>query len=278
MTKILRRILSTPAGRTAIMLWQRYCSHDVSHQAAALAYYLLFSLFPLMILVTSLVGRLPLDLSGILATLAPILPEDVLTLIRSYLGYVSAHTGRSMVYFSVVFSVWFPMRATNCLMHAVRRAYDLGAPERPLLYRCKVLIYTVLLLVSIVLTLLLATLSRSITAALAAVLGLPFPDLWGLLRFLALGFVIFLALAALYTAAQDRRLPLARLLPGALLSTLAWITLSAVYSFYTEYISDYSAVYGALGAVMVSLIWLYLTAITLILGAECNNIPQGETL
>lgn len=275
MSTILHRILSTVPGRTCLLLWRQYSDHDIAHQAAALAYYLLFSLFPLLILVTWLVGKLPLDPAGILAALAPILPSDVLALIRSYLSYISEHIGRSMVYFSIVFSVWFPMRATDCLMHAVRRAYGLGAPKRPILYRCKVLLYTVLLLMTLALTLLLATLSRSIIAALAAALHLPFPDLWGILRFLVLGFVIFLALAALYTAAQDRHTPLSHLIPGAILSTLAWIALSAVYSFYTEYISDYSAIYGALGAVIVSLIWLYLTGITLILGAECNNIPRA---
>lgn len=274
MKTFYRRAMKTRVGRAVLLLRQHYVGHDVAHQAAALAYYLLFSLFPILILVSSLIGRLNLDLSGILSTLTPILPRDVLALIESYLGYAAAHTGRSMLYFSAVFSIWFPMRSTNCLMHAVRRAYDLDAPEFPLLYRLKVLLYTVLLLISLTLSLILATLSRTAVAALSTVLGLPegFSRLWGLLRFLLLGLIIFAALGALYTAAQDRRISFFEVFPGALLSTLAWIAISAVYSFYTEHLSHYSAVYGALSAIVVVLIWLYLTAITLILGAEWNHL------
>lgn len=259
--------------RAILLLWRRYRDHDVAHQAAALAYYLLFSLFPILILVSSLIGRLHLDLSGVLSTVAAILPRDVLLFIESYLSYASAHTGRSMLYFSLVFSVWFPMRSTDCLMRAVRRAYDLDAPAYPLLYRLKVLLYTVLLLFSLTLTLILATLSREAVAVLSAVVGLPteFSRLWGLLRFFVMGLILFAALGALYTAAQDRRISFSEVFPGALLSTLAWITLSAAYSFYVEHISHYSVVYGALSAIVVVLIWLYLTAITLILGAELNH-------
>lgn len=256
----------------AAALWRRYSRHDVSHQAAALAYFLLFSLFPILILSGSLIGRLDADLSGILSTLSHILPERFLALVESYLSYASAHTGQALMFSSLILSVWFPMRSTDCLMHAVRRAYALSEPEHPLLYRCKVLLYTALLLFSIALTLLLATLSRSAVVSLSALWGLPdgFAQLWGFLRFLVMGLIVFAALGALYAAAQDGGLRLRAILPGALLSTLAWITLSAVYSFYSDYISDYDHFYGTLSTAAVILIWLYLTAVTLIMGAELN--------
>lgn len=255
-------------------LWRRYTQHDVSHQSAALAYFLLFSLFPILILVSICIQNLDVDLSGLLSTLSHILPESVLILIEYYIDYASEHIGRSLLYFSLFFSIWFPMRATDCLIHAVRRAYALSAPKHPLLYRCKTLLYTALLLISLALTGLFATLSRNVVAILSVLLGLPerFAQLWGLLRFLILGLIIFAALSALYAIAQDTRTPLSAILPGALVSTLAWIALSAVYSFYTEYISNYDLVYGTLSTVAIVLIWLYLTAVILIMGAELNAV------
>ena len=251
-------------------LSRRYARHDVSHQAAALAYFLLFSLFPILILVSRLIGTL--DLSGLLATLRHILPERVVLLMEHYLFYAAGHTGRSLLWFSAVFSVWFPMRATDCLVHAVRRAYSLSEPPRPFIHRVKVLLYTVLLLLSLSLTALVAALSRGVVAALTEHLGLPgeFARIWGFLRFAALGLIVFGALTVLYAIAQDRRVFLNEILPGAALSTLAWITLSAVYSFYTDFFANYDLVYGALSAVAVVLIWLYLSAIALIMGAEFN--------
>lgn len=261
------------------MLLRRYTAHAVAREGAALAYYLLFSLFPLLILLSSLIGQLSLDISGILRTLSIFLPGDVLRLTEGYLIYVSENTNRAMLWFGLVFSIWFPMRATGSLMGAVRRAYGLPAPKRRIRYAFRVAFYTVLLLFSMALTLLLATLSQNAVAILADTVGLPkdFASLWHMARFLLLGLVAFGALAALYAAAQDTLRGARSILPGAILSTLSWIALSAFYSFYAEFLSNYDLIYGTLGAVVVLLIWLYLTALLLILGAEINALlaPSG---
>ena len=276
----LRRLLAAVMRNRGILflirLIRRYQIHDVAQQGAALAYYLLFSLFPILILVSSLIGQLEPDLTDLPKTLAPILPEGVLIVVNAYLSYVSEHVSLSMLYFSAVFSVWFPMRATACLMRAVRRAYDLGTPKSRIRHTFKVLFYTILLLVSLLLTLLLMTLGRRFMTALGGILSLPgqLTRLWGVLRLLVLGLIVFAALAALYATAQDKRCPLRSILPGAAVSTLAWIVISSGYAFYAENISNYSAIYGALGAIVVLLIWLYLTSLTLIVGAEINHALQ----
>ena len=248
---------------TPVALIKRYTVHDISQHGAALAYYLLFTLFPLLIFVSSLIGQLHLDSDMITETLTPVLPADVLALTQEYLRYVSEHTGASTLWFSAVFSIWFPMRATFCLMRAVRLAYGLGEPEKPRLYVFKVLFVTVALLFCLILTLLLMTLGGRIVAVLL-------PQIWRVLRFVVLGVIVFGALSALYAAAQDQPRCARAILPGAALATLSWIILSFGYSVYAEKLANYSAVYGALSAIIVLMIWLYLTALTLILGAEVN--------
>ena len=260
--------------RVTIQLISRYLAHDIARQGAALAYYLLFSLFPLTILVSSLIGQLKLDLSGVLDTVSPLLPEEVLRLAQTYLVYVSEHVSRSMLWFSAVFSVWFPLRATRCLLRSIRAAYSLGAPKHRLRYLFRVVFFTVLLLFCLVTTLLLMTVGSKWMHTLSSIFPLPrfFPRTWSLIRFIVLGAIIFATVFALYAAAQDVRCPIRTLFPGAALATFAWLTLSFGYSFYTENITQYSTVYGALDTVVVLLIWLYLTAVTLILGAEFNHI------
>ncbi len=256
------------------LLLRRYFSHDVACQAAALVYYLLFSLFPLLILVSSLISTLIHDVPAIPDTLSAVLPESVLVIAETYLNYVSENVSRSMLWFSAVFSVWFPLRATRCLLRSVRIAYGLGKPKHKFRYHFRTVFFTVLLLTCLVTSLLLLSLGSRAAQAMMSVWSLPryFPGLWGVLRFIFLSAVIFAAVFALYAAAQDERRPIYALLPGAALATPAWIAVSLGYSFYAEHISNYSAVYGALGAVIVLLIWLYLTAITLIMGAEFNHI------
>lgn len=256
-----------------------YFSHDISQQSAALAYYLLFALFPLLIFVSGLIGQLHIDLSLITDTLAPILPAHILTLAEDYLYYVSDHLSVSILWFSAVFSVWFPMRATFCLLRAVRRAYGLPDPKNHLRHAFKVLFITILLLFCLVLTLVLITLSERLILALAQTFAFlqAFSRLWSILRFAVLGIVVLTALSALYAAAQDKPRRARAILPGAALSTLAWIALSFCYSVYAENFSNYSAVYGALSTIVVLMIWLYLTALTLILGAELNHTILSDT-
>ena len=127
----------------------RYFNHTVAHEAAALAYYLLFMLFPLMIFFSSLLGLLELDVSGIILSLQHLLPSGVLDVLESYLLYVGQTSSRNMLWFGLVFTIYFPMRAADCLMTSVRKAYHLPRPKNQILHTAKVLLYTVFLLVSI---------------------------------------------------------------------------------------------------------------------------------
>ena len=100
------------------------------------------------------------------------------------------------------------------------------------------------------------------------------------LRFVIWGTVVFAAVGLLYAMAQDVRRSGRSIVPGALASLAAWMALSAGYSYYVEHFANYSVIYGTLGTVVVLLIWLYLTAAALIMGAEWNDalaaVDRGE--
>ena len=273
MPKWFRSAARSRPGRFLSGILRRYFVHDVARQAAALAYYLLFATFPFLIFVSSLLGLLELDLTGIVRVLTPLLPAGVVNFLMAYLGYVSISTSRSMLWFALVFSIWFPMRSANCLMGAVRRAYHLPRPRRPVVYWWKVLLYTVFLLVTMVVTLALMTVGQRVLGVLEQAMAVPelFVKLWVPLRFAVLGVVVFAAVGLLYAMSQDERRPGREIVPGVVFAMAAWMALSASYSFYVENFSNYSLIYGTLGTVIVLLIWLYLTAAVLILGAEIND-------
>jgi len=126
-------------------------------------------------------------------------------------------------------------------------------------------------------TLALMSLGGRAVAFLLEALQLPgeLVRLWNVLRFGVVALVAFCALGLLYAAAQDRELPVGAVVPGALAALACWLLFSAFYAFYVDHFGNYSAIYGALGAVMVLLIWLYLTAVVLIMGAEINGALTG---
>lgn len=270
----VKKINNSLPGRFLTKTVERYLLHGVAREAAALAYYLLFMLFPLMIFLSNLIGLLDLDISGISGYLNTLLPSGVVELVTSYLSYVSQTSSQKMLWFGLVFTVYFPMRAADCLMMSVRRAYHLSRPKNQFFYMLKVLLYTVSLLVTIALTLALSTVGRAVLEFAGRFIVVPeaFIELWTDLRFLVLGGVMFGAIGLLYAVSQDERQSAGNVLPGALTALVGWMVVSAAFSFYVEHFASYSVIYGALGTVIVLMMWLNLTAIVLIMGAEINGV------
>lgn len=262
----------TAAGRLAADMLRRYYTHDVARDSAALTYYLLFAIFPLLIFISTLLGLLDLDIAYITSVLEPLLPVDVVDVIQSYLEYVSANQSRQLLWFSLVFSIWFPMRATGCLMHSLRKAFGRSAPENILLGQLRTLLFTIWMIFVIGLTLALVVVGRRALYFLSGFLPLSetFISVWGYLRFIILGLVMAISLGILYQLALGQRRPLREVLPGVGSSLAAWLLLSMAFSYYVENMARYAQLYGSIATIVVVLLWLYMSGQVLILGAELS--------
>jgi len=263
--------------RIAILLLRRWLRHGVAIQSAALAFYLLFTVFPLLIFVSALLGLLQLDTAAILSGLREILPREVVDVAEMYLNHVGARPSLRLLLFGMVFSVYFPMRAANSLMRSVRTAYHLGPPRNAVRHLVKTLAYTVMLIGTIALTLILMTVGDRLLLLAVEELGVPLfaAALWAWLRFPVIAVAGYFALLLLYALSQDRRRPWRELWPGTVAALGAWLLLSWLYSFYVDHIARYSTLYGSIGTVIVVLVWLNISAAILILGAELNGVLTG---
>lgn len=169
------------------------------------------------------------------------------------------------------------MRAANALLLSVRKAYGMGRPKHFVRHQLKVFLYTIFLILTILLSLVLVTVGHNVLDLCAdrlhfnAILTDSFIEFWSILRFVLLGVIVFLALATLYALAQETR-SVHYIWPGVLLSLTAWMALSLLFSLYVENAANYSIIYGTLGAIIVLLLWLYLSATMMILGAEFNSV------
>lgn len=260
--------------RGGYLMLRCWLGHGVSAQSAALAFYLLFTMFPLLIFFSALLGSLHLEQEELLLVLGRFLPAEVHAFVRMYLQYVARNSGARILLFGLFFSLYFPMRATNTLMRAVRTAYRLGAPRAPARHILLTMLYTVMLIVTVIAALILLTTGRRLLDWAAVKLGLPveWALLWRRLRFPVTALLMYFALFALYAMAQDGRRPVRELWPGVVFALAGWMMGSVLYSLYVEYVASYSLLYGPLGAAVVVLIWLYLTAAALIMGAEFNGV------
>ena len=264
--KLLSSGPRTAVGRLAADMLRRYYTHDVARDSAALTYYLLFAIFPLLIFISTLLGLLDLDIAYITSVLKPLLPADVLGVVQSYLEYVSANQSRQLLWFSLVFSIWFPMRATGCLMHSLRKAFGQPTPESMWRSQWRILLFTIWLIVVIAVTLVLVVIGRRALEFAGRFITLPagFIEVWSYMRFIVLALVITVSLVLLYGLAQGRR----EVMPGVCGSLAAWMVLSMAFSYYVETMGRYSVLYGSIATVIVVLLWLYMSGQVLILGAE----------
>ena len=96
--------------------------------------------------------------------------------------------------------------------------------------------------------------------------------LWDALRFLIAAVYSFFFLVCIYYVVPNKRVTFHSAIPGALFAMLSWLLFSSGFSFYVQNMGRYSALYGSIGAVMVLMLWLYLTGIVLVMGAELNDI------
>lgn len=263
--------------RFFFLMVQRYLRHNVAIQSAALAFYLLFTIFPFLIFISALLGLLQLDVAAILHALEELLPLEVVSLVEMYLTHVGSNPSPRLLLFGLFFSIYFPMRATNSLMHSVRTAYHLGPPHSSVRHRVKTLLYTVLLITAIALTLILMTVGERFLRYAVEQFRLPLliAELWVRLRFPVTAVVGYFALFFLYALAQDGRQPWRNIWPGTLAALAGWVFLSWLYALYVNHIAHYSALYGSIGAIIVLLVWLNMSAVTLIMGAEMNGTLMG---
>ena len=274
------RYLIIRLSKSIKMLIKNFFLHEVGKNSAALAYYLVFALFPFLIFINNLLGLINLDIVSITKILNLIFPADIVNLIETYLNYISKTSSPSLFWFSLIFSIYFPMRVAKGIMDNVRKAYELSKPPRPFLYAFRHFISTLVLFTALSLTFVVLFMGepiiRYITKLFPIKTYVHVSDfliiLWHYLRFFLLAAIMFISLGTLYGMAQDNRQPASYIFPGAILSVVGWLAISIGFSFYVENFASYSIIYGTLGTVIVLLIWLYLTAVILILGAEMNVV------
>lgn len=253
----------------------------VSLLAAGVAFKALLALFPALIAAVSLWGLLadPETITEQIAGLVSALPEDVGGIIEQQLTKVAdAGTGALSwtLALSILLALWTASAGMAGLVEGCNAAYDEIDGRSFVHKRGLALAFTVGGLVFLLLALALI----AVLPAVLATLGLgPGAELavrigqWPILALLAIG-----VMALIYRYAPDRAEPRFRWVTGgAVLATVVWLLASAVFTVYVEVAGRFTETYGALAGVIVLMLWLYLTAFSILFGAEFNAETERQT-
>ena len=259
-------------------LIDRFFTDRVFETGAMLAYFLLFSIFPLLIFMSALIPMFHLQVTEILTATA-IIPADIKRIILTYLAYLNRVSSTPLLLTGLFLTIWFVSRTTRSLMHAINGAMRVRAHRSTLAGGALSLLMTVGLLMAILIALIFLVAGDWLTTLLTSA----FPHAtallrtWQLLKNLIPPAFFFVLLLCLYTVAPHRHISAWHALPGTLFSMGFWLLFSYAFSWYVGSADRYSFLYGSLGGIIVMLLWLYFTGIVLIMGAQLNYIVMtGE--
>ena len=265
----------------AVRVKQQMKVDDVPLLAAGVAFFAMLALVPALVALVSVYG-LVADPEGIERDVEDLLaaaPQEVQDLVTSQLSSIAESSPSGLrigAVVGLVVALWSASSGVKHLIGAVNLAYDEDETRGFLKLRGLALALTV----------------AGVVALAAVVAGLiVFPELLGdegteavfralilVVRWPLLALLGLVALAVIYRYSPDRDAPRWRWVsPGALFAVVVWVIASVLFSLYTSNFGQYNETYGALGAVVVVMLWLYITAYVVIVGAEINAEMERQT-
>ena len=269
----LKSLLRVRAIKAAVMEFQR---DDALGLAAQLAFYLILALFPFLLVLVSLMGTFssPALASNVLEYFREVTPPQVYQIIDSYLSDTISGNNPAPGLFSIglVITLWSASGAFAALINALNKAYDVEETRPFWKVRGIALLMTLGLSVLILMGVLLLVAGPGIGEVIAGFFGLSstFELIWNIVRWPAALFFMVFTVALLYYFAPDANQPFRWITPGGFIGVILWVLASLVFRFYVSNFGSYDETYGSIGAVIVLLLYLYISSLTVLFGAELN--------
>jgi len=266
--------------KLTVRLYNQIWEDDLFGRCAELAYVFLFSVFPLLLFLTTLLGYLAgasadlrADLFAYLARVSP--SRDVAELLQNTLADITATRGSAKLSISLLAAIWLASNGMLGVSRTLNTACGLKETRPWYLRRLVAVALTVFFSILIVCGLGMIFYGGLVGETLAARLGIDhaFTVTWRVLRWpLALVFVVF-SFDLVYNFAPNLKGVFSRHwgTPGAVTAVGLWLAASFGYQSYLSYFSAYTTAYGSIGAVILLLVWFYLTAFALLMGGEVNS-------
>jgi membrane protein len=276
-------------GRSWIGVLRRTVSEfsddNLTDWAAALTYYAVLAIFPALIVLISVLGLIgesaTQPLIDNLDTVAPGPAKDIVT---SAIENIQGSQGAAGVFFvlGLLGAIWSASGYVAAFMRASNSIYDIGE-GRPLWKTLPLRVgLTVLLMVLTAVSAVGVTLSGGLAQETGNLIGVGDTaiDVWNIAKWPVLLLLVSFMFAVLYWAAPNVKQPGFRwITPGGVLAVIGWVIASAAFAFYVANFGSYNKTYGALAGPIVFLVWLWLSNVMILLGAEFNaELERGRAI
>jgi membrane protein len=242
--------------------------------AAQLAYYFFLALFPAILFLLALASFFPLTnfIGQAVAALRPFAPAEVLNFLEEQLRRLSNANSGGILTLGILGAIWSSSAAVVAIIGSLNRAYDIDEGRPWWKVRLTAIGLTLALAAMILLAFSLIVVGPTVAEHLTASFGFGavFEWTWRILQWPLAFFLVSTAVGLVYYFAPDAEQDWVWITPGAIVGTVLWVIVSLAFKVYVANFADYNATYGAVGGVIVLLLWFYISGLAILVGAEMN--------
>ncbi|MHC8345609.1 YihY/virulence factor BrkB family protein [Pseudomonas sp. RT6P73] len=266
-----------PIHRVMVRTVTEFVDDEMSTYASALAYQMLFSLFPFILFLIALIGflHLPDFFSWLRLQSELVLPPQALEQVNPVIDQLQQSKG-GLLSIGIVIALWTASAGVRLMMSAMNAAYDV-VEGRPAWKRFPLsIIYTVGIAGMLLIAAALMVLGPQLMGWIAAQVGMEdfIVTLWTIVRWPVVVILLMVAVALIYYVMPDVKQEFRFITPGSVLAVVVWILASLGFGLYVKEFANYNAMYGSIGAIIVLLLYFYISAAVLLLGAEMNAVIE----
>jgi membrane protein len=263
-------------------VWLEIYEGSMLTHAAALSFYFLLALFPLMLFLITILGFFAdsgTELrSQLLATLSRVVPYSASTLIYTTVDEIGQNADGSKLSFGILTALWIASSGMGAISEALNAMYGVRESRPWWKVRLASVGLTVALAVLIISALLLILYGGEVGEAITNYFNQTkdFETFWIVAQVPVVLAFVFLTFAMIYYFAPnlyDQKWYW--ITPGSIIGILLWLLVSFLFRIYLRYFDSYSVTYGALGAVIVLMLWFYLTGVAILIGGKINAEIEG---
>ena len=254
-------------------VYARFMNDDLLSIGAQATFFLLFSLFPFLIFLIALITYMPMvNLQDSIQALAALMPANAYLILRDIVNQTLANRSVTLLSFGVLSALWSSASGVTSLIRGINRAYDQEETRRSWKITAVSLYFTLELAIAIIFSLVLIVFGKVLGTQLFHFLGFSDASLqvWNYVGYIIALITTILVFISLYYNTPNRRSKFREVVPGAVVASLGWVIVSIAFSYYIDNFGNYSKVYGSLGGIIALLMWLYVSSIIILMGAEIN--------
>jgi membrane protein len=242
--------------------------------AAQLAYYFFLALFPALLFLVAVISFMPVSglLDAITSMLARVAPGEVLSIVQEQILKIANDKSTGLLTIGMLGTIWSCSAGMTAIVDTLNQAYDIQESRPWWKVRLLAVGLTIALAIFIVgsLTLVLVGPTMAEKVAVWMHMGPAFTWTWKILQWPVVFALVTLAIAMIYYFAPDAEQDWIYITPGSVLATILWLIISLAFKFYISNFTSYTATYGLIGGAIVLMLWFYVSALAVLVGAELN--------